>query len=143
MDDLDYVLATIDPWLDKYLNHGPIALAEIELIAVGVWMLEAEVNNGGFDQYYFNSAGDMAVATVESLKAIGAPNTASLLAAANSEFPESTPPANRSLRQGALDRIRGKARFSALESEFYKDSEKLITRLAQFLRNNLSPHLKR
>lgn len=140
MDDLDYVLATIDPWLDKYIDQGPAALSKIELIAVGIWTLEAEVKNGGFDQYYFNSAGDMSVATVESLKAIGVPNTASLLAAANAEFPESKPPENRSERQEVLERIRENARFSALEKEFYQDNEKLITRLAHFLRSNFSAH---
>ena len=138
MNDLDYVLQTIDPWLDKYINAGPDSLAPIELLAVGVWMLEAEVNNGGFDQYYFNSAGDMAIRTVDSLKSIGATNTASLLAAANAEFQNSAPPTDRTLRQDLLEEMRDRVSFSPLEQEFFQDQERLMSRLANHLRTHFA-----
>ena len=134
MDDRDYVLARIDPWIEKYFSAGPSALSPLEVVGVGVWMLEAEVNNGGFDQYYFNSAGDLALQTVVALKAIGAENTASLLSAANAEFLNSVPPVNRAERQEALDRIREKVRFASLEEEFYRDEEDLLSCLASYLR---------
>ena len=60
MSDFDYVLAVIDPWINKFIDCGANALRFEEIVGVGVWLLEAEVNNGGFDQYYFNSAGDLA-----------------------------------------------------------------------------------
>jgi hypothetical protein len=134
MTDFDYVIASLEPWIDKYIDHGPDALSTIERVGVGIWMLEAEVNNGGFDQYYFNSAGDLAVPTVQALIDVGATNTASLLAAANSEFPNSLPPADRNLRQQALEKIRDGARFGALEQEFYSGSEDLAALLAAYLR---------
>lgn len=134
MSDLDYVLGRIDPWIDKYISAGPFALTPIEAVGVGVWMLEAEVNNGGFDQYYFNSAGDLAIQTVEALKAIGALNTASLLAAANAEFPGAMPPVDRTERQEVLDQVRESAEFSALEEEFNRDEEKRLFRLANYLK---------
>ena len=34
--------------------------------------LEAEVNNGGFDQYFYNSAGDNTAETIQALETIGA-----------------------------------------------------------------------
>jgi hypothetical protein len=55
-------------------------------VFVCVWELEADVNNGGFDQYYFNSSGDLAGDAVESLNAIGAKNTADVVRQANALF---------------------------------------------------------
>lgn len=136
MTDLDYVLGRIDPWIDKYISEGPLALTPLEAVGVGVWMLETEVNNGGFDQYYFNSAGDLAIQTVEALKAIGALNTAFLLAAANAEFPGAVPPVDRTERQEVLDQVRESARFAALEKEFYRDEERLLSRLANYLKSH-------
>lgn len=134
MEDLDYVLERIDPWISKFISSGSAALNPLQVIGVGVWVLEAEVNNGGFDQYYFNSAGALAVQTVAALKAIGANNTASLLEAANAEFPGARPPVDREHRQQTLEEVREFARFSALEQEFYRDEERRISLLASYLR---------
>jgi hypothetical protein len=135
MDDFEYVLEVIDPWIDKYHEHGADALFPEELVGVGVWLLEAEVNNGGFDQYYFNSAGELAIQTVSALRKIGAERTACLLAAANSEFPNSLPPVDRALRQEKLDEIRDVVRFYALEEELYEAHEDLTALLAVHLRS--------
>lgn len=136
MTDFDYVIGVLEPWIDKYIDQGPDALSQIERIGVGIWILGAEVNNGGFDQYYFNSAGNLAVPTVQALIDIDAPNTSSLLAAANAEFPDSHPPVDRSARQRSLDEIRDTARFGALEQEFYRGSEDLTALLADYLRKH-------
>lgn len=47
--------------------------------AVLIHALEAEVNNGGFDQFFLNSSGRFALQTVEALHAIGADHTSKLL----------------------------------------------------------------
>lgn len=44
-----------------------------------VGLLEGEVNNGGFSQYFWNTEGQFAVHTLEVLKRIGAKETSSLL----------------------------------------------------------------
>ncbi|WP_431046413.1 DMP19 family protein [Roseateles sp. L2-2] len=134
MDDLDYVLNRVDPWISKFIETGANDLTPLQMIAVGTWMLEGMVNNGGFDLYYCSSAGDLALQTVDALKQIGAPQTASLLAAANAEFPGGVPPADPELRQQVLDSIQDTARFSVLETEFYQDSEGRLALLASFLR---------
>ena len=135
MDDFEYVLEVIDPWINKYHEHGYEALSPEEMVGVGVWLLEAEVNNGGFDQYYFNSAGELAIPTVTALRTIGAERTACLLAAANSEFPNSLPPVDRTMRQKKLDEIREVVRFYVLEEEFYQAHEDLTALLAVHLRS--------
>lgn len=51
-----------------------------------IWWLEAEVNNGGFNQYYYNSSGQFAKYIPEALKLIGANQFATLTQAANSVY---------------------------------------------------------
>ncbi len=48
-----------------------------------IWCLEAEVNNGGFNQYYYNSSGQFAKLTPSALKLVGANKFADLVTRAN------------------------------------------------------------
>lgn len=72
MDELGYVFDVVSPWLERYHASGPAALSHRETVAVGVWLLDADVNNDGFGQYYANSAGVLAHSTVDALRKIGA-----------------------------------------------------------------------
>ncbi len=89
--------------------------------------LEAEVNNGGFDQYFFNSAGDHALQTLEVLAGMGATKTARLLRAACALFPRGTPSATRSARQKQLRAIRKTVPqpFEKLDAAFGRTKEDL------------------
>jgi hypothetical protein len=58
---------------------GYASLSSAEKTLYVIWWLEAEVNNGGFDQYFFNSAGDNARDVPPALERIGAPVTAALV----------------------------------------------------------------
>jgi hypothetical protein len=64
--------------------------------------LEAEVNNGGFDQFFFNSAGDRTKETIDALSVIGAVHTAAIVRAAAGRFPGGLPPQDRDERQTLL-----------------------------------------
>ncbi len=48
--------------------------------------LQAEVNNGGYNQFYFNSSGQFAAALPEALKLVGATKFADLTQRANRTF---------------------------------------------------------
>lgn len=48
-----------------------------------IWELEAEVNNGGFNQYYTNSSGQFANLTPNALKLVGANEFSELINRAN------------------------------------------------------------
>jgi hypothetical protein len=133
MEDLDFVLTAIDPWLDKYISQGANALSADEAIGVGVWLLESEVNNGGFDQYYFNTGGSLATKTVEALRTIGAYETAGILEAANADIPALPLPEDRNERSAVLDKVGQVSRFRALETEFYSERENRIGLLAKYL----------
>ena len=67
--------------------------------------LEAEINNGGFDQFFFTSAGDHTRETIEALIAIGASHTAEIVRTAAAKFPGGMPPKDRDDRQSALERV--------------------------------------
>jgi hypothetical protein len=53
------------------LDHG-------ERVFAVIWMLEAELNNGGFSQWMYNSYGDHAELTVAALREIGAEQAATI-----------------------------------------------------------------
>lgn len=64
--------------------------------------LEAQVNNGGFDQYFFNSSGGNAAATLDALDAVGAHKTAAIVRRACARFPGGMPPSDWNERQDVL-----------------------------------------
>ena len=65
--------------------------------------LESEINNGGFDQFFFNSAGDYTEETIQALFRIGASHTAEIVKKAASKFPAGMPPKHRNSRQELLE----------------------------------------
>jgi len=53
-----------------------------------IWWLEAEVNNGGFNQFYFNSSGQYSEMSAVGLKTIGAEKFSQLVYRANKIYNE-------------------------------------------------------
>ena len=51
-----------------------------------IWLLESEVNNGGFNQFYSNSSGEFYALTPDALKLVGAEKFADLVKKANAIF---------------------------------------------------------
>lgn len=125
-----FVMATdypdsYDAVSDKYDSVGFDGLNEKEQAIYSIWWLEAEVNNGGFHQYFWNSAGDHADAALKSLKKIGATQTASLLEKAIDIAFDGTLPESRSKRQMQLevDEDLKVEKLNQLDTEFYAYSE--------------------
>ena len=109
----------------KYDVAGFKALNEKEQAIYTIWWLEAEVNNGGFHQYFWNSAGDHSDIALKSLKAIGATKTAALLEKAIDVAFKGKLPENRLERQNQLEveEDRKMNQFNELNNQFYKYSE--------------------
>lgn len=63
----------------QHLKQGQQAIFSI-------WMLTAEVNNGGFNQFYFNPSGQFAQMAEAGLKYIGADNYYELVKNANKTY---------------------------------------------------------
>lgn len=123
---------------NRYGKLGYDTLAQPEKVFVCVWGLEGEVNNGGFDQYYFNSSGDHALDAVASLEAIGARHTANLVRQANALFGDAGPSPDRFTRQKQLDTL-GDAKtkkMNEIEQAFFKYEDKLGQLLEAYVSKN-------
>ena len=94
-----------DDACSRYNGENFASLNERDQVLVAIWGVEAEVNNGGFDQYYFNGAGDQALYVPTALRAIGAHRMAEIVERANTLFGTGGPPASHPQRQAALFRI--------------------------------------
>lgn len=90
-------------------------------VLVTIWGLEGDVNNGGFDQYYFNGSGDQAWFAPAALRSIGAHRAASIVERANSIFGKDGPSPNSNKRQTALLAITESNEdiWEALDRDFY------------------------
>lgn len=107
-------------------------LAARERLVLCLGNFEAEVNNGGFSQFFLNSSGDHAADTLKALEKIGARKGAAMLAEAMALFPGGAPPPDRDVRGALLLEIaqsHGEA-LSALDAR-YQRSPELIPFLAE------------
>ncbi len=103
-------------------------------IAALIGALEAEVNNGGFDQFFYNSAGDNTAETIQALDAIGAVTMADIVKRAAAKFPHGMPPKDRFARQELLLEISPSAEaFEELDGEFYGYPDDLADLLQRFI----------
>lgn len=100
--------------------------------------LEREINNGGFNQFFYNSSGDFAHETIKSLKIIGADKTAAILQQAIDLFPDKTVPQDRIERQEILKKIETTANeiFEDLDQKFFVYEDDLNTLNLEFVRQN-------
>ena len=116
-----YLIRLSDQIVPLIWQEPPAEMTDAERVFICIWQLEAEVNNGGFAQYYTNSAGDLAADAPAALEAIGATHTASIVRAANAAFPGG-PPRDRDARENAFDVIADGA-FEELDGRFlaYED----------------------
>lgn len=72
----DSIVLAIEEALQLASESRAISLDESHVLAVCA--LEREVNNGGYDQFFFNSSNEYADTIVGALDAIGCPKTAKI-----------------------------------------------------------------
>jgi hypothetical protein len=100
-----------------------------------VGLLEGEVYNGGFHQYFFNSSGSYYAVTVRGLMAIEAHQSLSLLREAKEHlFPKKSVPADTATRRRALPDESTK--LDELDKIFWKDPDGLPSRMGAFARKH-------
>lgn len=140
--DSDIVIA-----IDEYLNEKSEFGEKIEKLnssqktVLFVENLEREVNNGGFNQFYFNSSGDFSTETLDALLKIGAKKTAEVLKIANSEFPNGIIPKDREQRIKIMEQIEDKSNeiWNSLDDKFYtseNEIDNLTDLLITFIKSN-------
>ncbi len=104
------------------INAKPFArrsLTERKLAAV--YGVQAEVNNGGFDQYFFNDSGDESAMALQGLREMGSAQGVKLMQRALGVFPGGKPPSDRVRRQVLVERLRPRAKdlWAACDHGFY------------------------
>jgi hypothetical protein len=119
--DIDLFKVSEAVWA-REARHGIAGMTDSEKVFLRVWNLEAEVNNGGFAQYFENSAGDYAVGTPDALRSVGAPEMAALAERAMEPFGPSGPPPDRDARSRAMQALPASARelWDQLDDQFYR-----------------------
>jgi hypothetical protein len=102
-----------------------LSLIEKRLLAVDD--LRAEVNNGGFEQYFSNAPGDQSAVALQAFRDMGATHLARLLQRALAAFPGGKPPTDMAKRQKVVEQIRRRAQavWGASDEEFYLREEGL------------------
>ena len=128
-----------DEVFGRYTNLGFEKLSPPEKVFQCIWGLEAEVNNGGLDQFYFNNAGDHAAETVKSLEIIEAKHTANLVRRANALFGEAGPSSDHFARQKQLFALEDAGKDKEMENltkEFLKYNDPLGKLLEAYVAKN-------
>ncbi len=93
-------------------------LNEHERVFFVTQILEQEVNNGGFDQYFYNYSGNCANELVDAFTKIGALKTAEICQKALAVF-GGTVPTDQEERQELLDSLDCEDVFNACDDAFY------------------------
>ncbi|GAB5496317.1 MAG: hypothetical protein Phyf2KO_13970 [Phycisphaerales bacterium] len=99
--------------------------------------LVADVNNGGFDQYFLNSSGNGAAMAPEGFRSIGMPEIAAVIEKANAVFGE-TPSMLRHKRVGQLDKLSDESRetWNECDDQYFALEADQLTASAQFIIQN-------
>ena len=105
-EDLNKFLIALDNRISKKCNYGDEIekLNEYEKTFFLTQTLEAEINNGGFSQFFFNSGGNFTYETVDAFEAIGAVKTAEICRKAIASFGKKIPK-DRNKRMDFLDKF--------------------------------------
>ena len=101
----DMIVIEIDTYLNEKCEYGEKIdrLNESQKTLLFIENLEREINNGGFNQFYWNLSGDYANETVDALIKIRANKTAEIVKKANSEFKDAAVPKDQTERQNKLE----------------------------------------
>jgi hypothetical protein len=126
-DDTRFAIDMSNLVFARYEQAGFAGLTEAEQTVYCLDALEREVNNGGFDQFFFNSSGNTAMETVTALERLGAKHTAALVQRAAGVFPDGRPAADRDERETQMEALPESARelWSQLDDDFYEYRDNL------------------
>jgi hypothetical protein len=139
-DDINGSIIELDNYIGDLCSYGDEMdkLTEQQKQFYYNQCLEREINNGGFNQYFFNSSGDFAQKTIQSLRTIGANKTADILQQANDQFPNGNVPEDITERQEILEQIQETADpvWEELDQKFFAYEDDLNTLNIEFVKKN-------
>ena len=103
-----------------------------------IWEMEADVNNGGFHQYFSNSGGDTAAFAPVALRTIGAAACADIVERAMRLVSNAPISSAREERQRLLDGLPAQKlrALSELDEQFYSYPDNLTVLLFEFVQSH-------
>ena len=140
-DETDVILGIGGLLWDKSKNDENFeSLNQFEKNVLFIEMLEGQVNNGGFDQYFFNSSGEYAHETLTALEQVGATNAAELLEQAINAFPELPIPKDTEQRRELMDDLpeRISNTWDQLDNRFYEYPDNIGGLTIAYVKRNKS-----
>ena len=117
-----------------HASGGFDTLSDAEKIYYALTLFQNEVNNGGFDQFFFNSSGSYYDLIENGLVTFDEPQALELLHQARQiVFPETPVPVNMEIRR---EQMRGCApgQLNELDRRFYSTPDTLTGKLREFAR---------
>jgi hypothetical protein len=114
-------------------------LNEFEKTFIYLDILEQNVTDGGFIQFFFNSSGQYTHEVFQAYHAIKAENTVDILTKAIYLFPEMPVPKNLKVRQQILmEKDSNIDLWDEVDTEFYKYEDNIISLTLAYVRNNIA-----
>ena len=123
---------------DKMDNTGYQSLNGKQRLWAAVEILDGEVNNGGWSQYFLNSSGDLWPDAVAGLKAMGSIDRLATLQEAVAKFGKVGPSTASSQREDQLSALikRDEKTFESLEDRYFNSKEVVTVLEAKFVIQN-------
>lgn len=139
MDWSDGIIA-LNTLIENKLHDMPFAeLSHAEQVFYSIDYLQMEINNGGYEQYFYNSSGEYAHEALAGMREVGANLMADIQAKAMSVFPNSIVPKDRAERQELLEQAGEEAEdlLDSLDSQFYEYPDPLEQMLLDYVKANV------
>lgn len=136
---MDNIWEKMDSEMSNELEVFKSLTKEQQAIYV-IWLVEAEVNNGGFNQFYYNSSGQFAARMEESFVEIGAIGFAEIAKRANVIHKENYEEITGEM-DGSIESFSESYEdnpLNELDTEFYNqyETEKLSELMVKYIRDN-------
>ncbi|SDT04508.1 protein of unknown function [Winogradskyella sediminis] len=127
---------------EQYTLEKISKLTKGQQAVFSTWWLEAEVNNGGFNQFYFNSSGQFSEMAEIGFKTIGAEKFSELTLRANNIFTENKERLEE-FDDGTMESFSESYKdnpLNDLDTEFYNlyDSENISDLRIKYIRENIN-----
>jgi hypothetical protein len=112
-------VSDVEPWaaLERLSDIDPTRLTQSQRRLRALGGLRAEVNNGGFHQYFFNSTGDLVADAADAAETAGVSELASVIRRAL-DLLHVQDAADRAARQTALEDL-DPEQFADIDDDYY------------------------